>query len=127
MKNALDDIIAAHGATPAAGWWRAMPPRRRWPKQIEQGAPADVFISADQEWMDYVVQKKLIAPSRASTCSANRLVLIAPKDSKIDNVTIGPASISPKSSRAMAVSRVGDVRAGAAGKYAKRRWRSSAH
>ena len=40
-------------------------------KQIEEGAPADVFVSADLEWMDYVAQKKLIrADSRASTCSA---------------------------------------------------------
>ncbi len=31
-------------------------------KQIEEGAPADVFISADQDWMDYAAQKKLIVP-----------------------------------------------------------------
>ena len=39
-------------------------------KQIEQGAPADIFISADLDWMDYGQQKGLIKPDTRSTCSA---------------------------------------------------------
>lgn len=47
-------------------------------RQIEAGAPADLFISADEEWMDHVVGKGLIrAGSRVSFLS-NRLVLVAP-------------------------------------------------
>jgi molybdate transport system substrate-binding protein len=49
-------------------------------KQIEQGAPAQLFISADLEWMDYLAQKGLIKPDTRSNLLGNRLVLIAPKD-----------------------------------------------
>lgn len=53
-------------------------------RQIEAGANADVFISADQEWMDYLQARHLIAkPSRVNLV-ANRLVLIAPADSRIE-------------------------------------------
>ena len=50
-------------------------------KQIESGAPADVFISADLDWMDYVDQKKLIADGTRRNLFGNSLVLIAPADS----------------------------------------------
>ena len=53
-------------------------------KQIEQGAPADIFISADEDWMDYLADKKLIKPDTRFDLLGNTLVLIAPKDSKID-------------------------------------------
>ena len=50
-------------------------------KQIENGAPANVFISADLEWMDYLEKLKLIVPGSRADLLGNRLVLIAPKDS----------------------------------------------
>ena len=46
-------------------------------KQIENAAPADVFISADLNWMDYVADKKLIKPDTRSNLLGNRLVLVA--------------------------------------------------
>jgi molybdate transport system substrate-binding protein len=49
-------------------------------KQIEQGAPAQMFISADLDWLDYVAQKNLIKPDTRSNLLGNRIVLIAPKD-----------------------------------------------
>jgi molybdate transport system substrate-binding protein len=49
-------------------------------KQIEQDAPAQVFISADVDWMDYVEQKKLIKPESRVKLLGNRIVLIARKD-----------------------------------------------
>lgn len=49
-------------------------------RQIEQGARADVFISADEPWMDYLAERKLIDPATRSSFLSNRLVLIAPAD-----------------------------------------------
>ena len=52
-------------------------------KQIEAGAGADVFFSADLEWMDYLEQRKLLRPGTRHDVVRNRLVLIAPVDSKV--------------------------------------------
>ena len=87
-------------------------------KQIEQGAPADVFASADLEWMDYGAQKKLIKDDTRVNLLGNRLVLIAPKDSKIGNVTIGPGFDLAKLAGDGRIA-TGDVRAVPVGKYAK--------
>ncbi|MDO4626824.1 MAG: molybdate ABC transporter substrate-binding protein [Pasteurellaceae bacterium] len=55
-------------------------------KQIEQGAPADLFVSADQKWMDYLADKQLIVANTRAVLVGNSLVMIAPKDSKISTV-----------------------------------------
>ena len=52
--------------------------------------PADIFASADLDWMDYSSQKKTIKDDTRVNLLGNKLVLIAPKDSKIDKVEIGP-------------------------------------
>ncbi len=52
-------------------------------RQIEAGAPADLFVSADEPWMDEVAAKGLIVPSTRKSFLANKLVLIAPADSKL--------------------------------------------
>jgi molybdate transport system substrate-binding protein len=48
-------------------------------RQIENGAPAGIFISADLDWMDYLAARKLIRPDSRGNLLGNRLVLIAPK------------------------------------------------
>ncbi len=57
-------------------------------KQIEHGAPADIFASADEDWMDYLAKLSLIKPDTRFDLIGNTLVLIAPKDSKL-TATIG--------------------------------------
>jgi len=57
-------------------------------KQIEQGAPADIFFSADTDWMDYLQQKTLIDTASRKTLLGNQLVLIGAPDSK--PLTIAP-------------------------------------
>lgn len=52
-------------------------------RQIENGAPGDLFFSADEEWMDTLEGKKLLRPDTRITVLGNSLVLIAPKDSKL--------------------------------------------
>ena len=53
-------------------------------RQIEAGGNADVFISADQEWMDYLEARSLIDKTSRRNLVGNRLVLIAPADSKLE-------------------------------------------
>jgi len=89
LKNALDDanaryqrktggkIVVSYGASSTLA------------KQLESGAPADIFISADLDWMDYVAQRKLIKPETRANFLGNKLVLIAPGESKV-TLTIGP-------------------------------------
>jgi molybdate transport system substrate-binding protein len=52
-------------------------------KQIENGAPADLFISADTDWIDYVEQRNLVAAGSRRNLLANDLVLIAPATSTV--------------------------------------------
>ena len=58
-------------------------------RQIESGAPADVFVSADTEWMDYLQMRNRIRPDSRHDLLGNRLVLVAPADSPLE-LTIGP-------------------------------------
>jgi molybdate transport system substrate-binding protein len=58
-------------------------------KQIENGAPANVFVSADEPWMTYLVDRKVIEPGTRFDLMGNKLVLVAPADSSIQ-VKIGP-------------------------------------
>src|ERR1035438_8742585 len=56
-------------------------------RQIEQGAPANVFASADEKWMDYLVDKKLIADGTRKSLLGNDLVLVVAADKPM-HVTI---------------------------------------
>ncbi len=58
-------------------------------KQIEQGAPADVFLSANPKWMDYLEKKKMIVPQSRFNLLGNKIVLIAPASSSL-KVHISP-------------------------------------
>lgn len=58
-------------------------------RQIENGAPAGVFVSADEEWMDYLSTRKLIAPESRVAFLGNTLVLVTPKGQPL-GVTIAP-------------------------------------
>ncbi|MCK3655738.1 molybdate ABC transporter substrate-binding protein [Pasteurellaceae bacterium Macca] len=63
-------------------------------KQIEQDAPADLFISADQKWMDYVVQKQPEKTKNITVLAENTLVLIAPMDSPLKEGNIQAVDFS---------------------------------
>jgi len=118
LKNALDDandaFTSATGVTITASYAASS----ALTKQIEQGAPADVFISADLQWMDYANEHKLIKSDTRFNLLGNRLVLIAPKDSKISDVTISQGFDLAKLAEGGRIA-VADVLAVPAGKYAK--------
>ncbi len=118
MKNALDDINAAYTAKTGVKIVASYAASSALAKQIEQGAPADIFASADTDWMDYAIGKKNINEPTRVNLLGNSIVLIAPKDSKIENRASGRASISQNSS-ATARSPPATSRSVPVGKYAK--------
>jgi molybdate transport system substrate-binding protein len=81
LKNALDDADAAYTAQGGARVKASYAASGPLAKQIENGAPADIFISADTKWMDYVDQKGLVKAGTRSSLLGNRLVLVAPAGS----------------------------------------------
>ena len=118
MKNALDDIDAAYAAKSGVKIVASYAASSALAKQIEQGAPADVFLSADTDWMDYATAKKTINEATRVNLLGNSIVLIAPKDSKIDKVTIGPGFDLSKLAGDGKIA-TGDVKAVPVGKYAR--------
>jgi molybdate transport system substrate-binding protein len=118
LKNALDDVNAAFTKATGIKVVASYEASSALARQIEQGAPADVFISADLRWMDYVAERKLINPETRVNLLGNKLVLIAPADSKLGNVTIGQGFDIAKLAGDGRIA-VADVKAVPAGLYAK--------
>ena len=118
MKNALDEIDAAFTAKTGVKVNTSYAASSTLAKQIEQGAPADIFVSADTDWMDYAVGKKTIDEPTRVNLLGNSIVLIAPKDSRIDNVAIGQNFDLAKLAGDGKIA-TGDVKAVPVGKYAK--------
>jgi molybdate transport system substrate-binding protein len=83
LKNALDDAVKRYEAKTGGTVVVSYAASSALAKQIESGAPADIFFSADLEWMDYLQQKNLIDVASRHTLLGNTLVLIAPKDSTV--------------------------------------------
>jgi molybdate transport system substrate-binding protein len=81
LKNALDDVARQWQGETGKKVAISYAASNNLIKQIEQGAPADIFISADLDWMNYGQQKNLIKPETRANLLGNRIVLIAPKDS----------------------------------------------
>ncbi len=84
LTNALDAQSKAWTATSGTPIKLSFAASSVLARQIEAGGKADVFISADQEWMDYLQARNLIDKSTRRMLVGNRLVLIAPADSKIE-------------------------------------------
>ena len=81
LKNALDDVGAAWKAETGKAATISYAASSALAKQIEAGAPADVFISADVPWMDYLAEHGLVKKGTVVELLGNRLVLVAPADS----------------------------------------------
>ncbi|HXZ55166.1 MAG TPA: molybdate ABC transporter substrate-binding protein [Burkholderiales bacterium] len=83
LKDALDESAKAYQAQSSERIVVAYAASSALAKQIEAGAPADLFISADLEWMDYLAKRGLIQVDTRRNLLRNRLVLIAPADSGV--------------------------------------------
>ena len=120
LKNALDDVAAAYKAKTGKAVTISYAASSALAKQIEQKAPADIFFSADLDWMNYLEERNLIKKDTRRTLLGNKIVLVAPKDSTA-SITIAPgmklAALLGADGR-LAMANVDSVPAGKYGKAA---------
>lgn len=88
LTNAMQDIAAAYKKEKNVEVVSSFASSSTLARQIEAGAPADLFISADQKWMDYAADKKAIDTATRETLLGNSLVVVAPKSSAQGNITV---------------------------------------
>ncbi len=117
LKTALDAIAAAFEKENGHSLKISYGASSTLARQLEQEAPANLFISADLDWMNYVQNKGLIRPESRINLLGNKLVMIAPKSSTV-TVDLKPGAdlISALGGGRLAVGQVNSV---PAGKYAK--------
>ena len=118
LKNALDDAASAFTKESGIAIRTSYAASSVLARQIEQGAPADLFASADLEWMDYLDARKLIRPDTRIDLLGNRLVLIAPREGGPSEVAFTADAIG----RALGPDgklTTGEVASVPVGKYAK--------
>jgi molybdate transport system substrate-binding protein len=118
MRNALDEVDTAFAKKTGVNVVASYAASSALAKQIEQGAPADAFISANVKWMDFLSEKKLVASGTRVDLLGNSLVLIAPKDSKLAHVKIEKGFDIAKLAADGRIA-VADTKAVPAGLYAK--------
>jgi molybdate transport system substrate-binding protein len=88
QRNALDAVIAAYEKTGKDKVKAAYQSSSTLARQIEQGAPADIFISANPKWMTYLEDNKLIDGATRIGMFGNGLVLVTARSSKADEVDL---------------------------------------
>jgi molybdate transport system substrate-binding protein len=88
LTNALEEIDADYTKQTGVAVKESFASSSTLARQIEAGAPAQVFISADTKWMDYLAGKGLVGAQ--TTLLGNALALIAPSDAAIGPRGIGP-------------------------------------
>ncbi len=80
LTNAITDIAAQYEKEQSVQIQTSFASSSTLAKQIEKGAPADIFISADTKWMSYLQDKNLLKADSKVNLLGNQLVLIAPKN-----------------------------------------------
>jgi len=118
LRNALDNVNKAFTKVSGAHVTASYAASSALAQQIAQGAPADVYLSANVKWMDYLQKQKLIQIATRVNLLGNSLVLIAPKASKLDHVTIKKGFDIAKLAGKYRIA-VADTKAVPAGLYAK--------
>lgn len=114
LKTALDNALADYKAKGGAAASVSYAASSALAKQIAAGAPADMFISADQDWMDHLAKQNLIRPESRVTLLGNQLVLVARAGAKPGTIADLPTLLGADGKLAMA-----DTAGVPAGKYGK--------
>jgi molybdate transport system substrate-binding protein len=89
LTDALTEVGGAYGRTGRPAPAFSFASSATLARQIENGAPAAIFVSADEQWMDYLAARGLIDPGSRVSVLANRLVLVAPATTSL-SLEIGP-------------------------------------
>ena len=114
MKGTLDEIGSAYKAKTGNAIIATYAATGTLAKQIEAAAPADVFISADEQWMNELASKNLIKPDTRKDIAGNTLVIVEAKDAKLSVKLDDIAAALGDGKLALA-----DINSVPAGKYAK--------
>lgn len=117
LKTALDALLTPCSAA-GAPFRASYAASSTLARQIEEGAEADIFISADLEWMDYVAARNLIQAATRVNLLGNRLILVAPQSQPV-TLAIEPGFALAKALGDDGRLAVADPVAVPAGKYAK--------
>jgi molybdate transport system substrate-binding protein len=117
LTDVMQELTAAYRKSSGVSVRSSFAASSALARQIESGARADVFFSADTEWMDYLETRKLLADGSRRNVVGNALVLIAPADSKV-SLKIAPnfALAAALGTRRLAT---GDPQSVPVGKYAR--------
>jgi molybdate transport system substrate-binding protein len=83
LKEALDEAVGVYCSQSGDTAKISYAASSALARQIENGAPADIFVSADLDWMDYLQQRNLIQPAKRKNWLGNRLVIAAPADAGV--------------------------------------------
>ena len=121
LQNALSDIAKAYMAQTGVAVRLTFGGSPSIARQIEQGAPADIMISADADWMDYVQTRNLVDPASRTNLISNRLVLVAPVAAPVTLALAPPASAQKAMTRTLGTGRLAmaDPDTVPAGRYGK--------
>lgn len=114
LKTALDDVAEHWQRETGKKVTISYAATSALARQIEQGAPADLFLSADLDWMDYLAARNLIKPETRANLLGSRIVLVAPRDVSIRLVGFDFTAALGDGKLAMA-----NIDAVPAGKYGK--------
>jgi molybdate transport system substrate-binding protein len=118
LKNALEQVAQPFTARTGIVVRFSFAASSALARQIEQGAPADLFASADTEWMDYLATRKLVRPDSRVDLLSNRLVLVAQRDSPKSKLPLTVEAFTEALGPSGRVA-VGEVTAVPAGRYAR--------
>jgi molybdate transport system substrate-binding protein len=117
LKNALDAVATAFKTKTGVDLKISYAGSMALARQIESGAPADVFVSADAASMDYLAEKNLIQPASRSNLLGNVLVVVAPRASKLEKLAFTKEAFAAAIGSGKIAT--GDPASVPAGKYAK--------
>jgi molybdate transport system substrate-binding protein len=116
LKNALDAIVAKYQSETGKRVAVSYAATSALARQIEQGAPADIFLSADLDWMDYLQAKSFIKTETRRSLLGNRIVLVAPVD-RAKPIELKPGALGAALGDGRLA--IGSVASVPAGKYGK--------